>query len=261
MASLSKSAGFLPAILITGASSGIGRQLSLEVAARNSKGCAIILTARRLQLLKELQSELQQKFKNVHVFLYALDVTDFNKTFELLDVILPRELHPLDFRLNSVYLNAGIAEISQPVGHYYDPSSGKTPAPGSSWAKILAASGIKHPEEDDGRAHFNYQKSILETNVLGLMAVTHAAMRYFIRFNVPGHLIGMSSQAGLRGLPGSSSYCTSKIAVTRFLETIGMELLSQPDNKIKVTVLNLGYIDTPLNRSVPVRPFGELKMV
>ncbi len=59
-------------VFITGASSGLGRQMAIEFARR---GYRLALTARRLDLLEALQLELQRQGAPA-VFVAALDVTD-----------------------------------------------------------------------------------------------------------------------------------------------------------------------------------------
>ena len=59
-------------VFITGASSGLGRQMAIEFARR---GYRLALTARRLDVLQALQFELKQQGAAV-VFVAALDVTD-----------------------------------------------------------------------------------------------------------------------------------------------------------------------------------------
>ncbi len=58
-------------VFITGASSGLGRQMAIELARR---GYRLALTARRLDVLRDLQAELG--LPEATVFIAALDVTD-----------------------------------------------------------------------------------------------------------------------------------------------------------------------------------------
>ena len=60
-------------ILITGASSGIGRELARQFA---SRAFTIILVARRLQLLEQLSSELQSAHKQLKVYIEACDLNN-----------------------------------------------------------------------------------------------------------------------------------------------------------------------------------------
>jgi uncharacterized protein len=58
--------------LVTGASSGLGVDFSRELAAL---GCRLVLVARREDRLKQVQTEIQQRY-GVHVMVVALDLSD-----------------------------------------------------------------------------------------------------------------------------------------------------------------------------------------
>lgn len=62
-------------ILITGASSGIGRALAYELAGR---GYALALTARRLETLEEIRNDLQVKHPAATVVVHPLDVMAYD---------------------------------------------------------------------------------------------------------------------------------------------------------------------------------------
>jgi short-subunit dehydrogenase len=60
--------------------------------------------------------------------------------------------------------------------------------------------------------------------------------------------VGIASVAGIRGLPGSGAYSTSKAALMNYLESLRIEML--PFN-IQVTTIAPGYIKTPMTHSNP----------
>jgi short-subunit dehydrogenase len=96
------------AIIITGASSGIGRHLAFEFAKR---GYALGLTARRFDLLQKLREELFAKFgMSLKVEIRSLDVTDYKNVFSVL-----KDLNNSLGGLTHVVANAGVAG-SHPVG-------------------------------------------------------------------------------------------------------------------------------------------------
>jgi short-subunit dehydrogenase len=88
-----------PSVFITGASSGLGRQMAIEFSRR---GYRLALTARRLDLLQALQAELAQT-SVAPVFVAALDVTDFAAVTQVFDQAWA-ELNGLDV----VVANAGV---------------------------------------------------------------------------------------------------------------------------------------------------------
>jgi len=95
-------------VLITGASSGIGRGLAVELAAR---GYDLGLTARRLDALEQLGQEIRQRHPDRRIEVRRLDVTDYDEVPKVIDD-LARALDGLDV----VVANAGIGG-SGPIGH------------------------------------------------------------------------------------------------------------------------------------------------
>ncbi|HMV42638.1 MAG TPA: SDR family NAD(P)-dependent oxidoreductase [Leptospiraceae bacterium] len=96
------------AMIITGASSGIGRHLAFEYA---SRGFALGLTARRFELLQKLRNEIYEKFgSNIKVEIRTLDVTDYKKIYSVLKDLA----HSLG-NITHVVANAGLAG-SSPIG-------------------------------------------------------------------------------------------------------------------------------------------------
>ena len=63
-----------------------------------------------------------------------------------------------------------------------------------------------------------------------------------------GVLCGISSVAGVRGLPGGGAYSASKAAATVYLESLRLELKSRGFSVVTVAP---GYIDTPMTRVNP----------
>jgi short-subunit dehydrogenase len=102
-----------------------------------------------------------------------------------------------------------------------------------------------------GEGNVERGRVIVETNLIGAMATVDAAVALFRRQG-GGHVVGIGSVAGVRGLPGSSSYSASKAGVATYLEAVRAETHAEP---ITVTTIAPGYIDTPLNRGMRSRPF------
>jgi len=68
-------------VFITGASSGLGKQMALEFA---SRGYNLALTARREDILVDLKEQIQKAYK-VEVFVLALDVLEYEQTQQAID--------------------------------------------------------------------------------------------------------------------------------------------------------------------------------
>jgi NADP-dependent 3-hydroxy acid dehydrogenase YdfG len=92
----------------------------------------------------------------------------------------------------------------------------------------------------------------LEINVRGAMATLTAAIPIFLAHK-GGHLVGVTSLAGQRGLPKSAPYYAAKAAVSTFLETLRIDLR---DAGIRVTDVQPGFVETPrTQRSTHRTPF------
>jgi short-subunit dehydrogenase len=83
--------------------------------------------------------------------------------------------------------------------------------------------------------------STLRVNVLGACTTLTAAIPHMLEKG-EGHLVGISSIAGYRGLPTSAAYSASKAALSTFLESIRVDLKG---SGIYVTDIRPGFIATP----------------
>ena len=89
-------------ILITGASSGLGRQMAKDFAA---KGRNLALCARRVERLDELKAELQIDYPQITVSVRELDVNDHDAVFETFRLFADDLGH-----LDRVIVNAGMGQ-------------------------------------------------------------------------------------------------------------------------------------------------------
>jgi short-subunit dehydrogenase len=71
-------------------------------------------------------------------------------------------------------------------------------------------------------------EQLMQTNFFGTVYVTKAALPYLL--DSKGTIVGISSIAGYRGLPGRTGYSASKFAMNGFLEALRTELLPQGVN-------------------------------
>ena len=91
-------------------------------------------------------------------------------------------------------------------------------------------------------------EQIMRTNVLG-MVHTYQPFVEAMKIRGSGTLVGISSIAGFRGIPGSGAYSASKAAAIAYLESLRVELSSSGVNVLTVCP---GYIKTPMT---DVNPF------
>ena len=95
-------------------------------------------------------------------------------------------------------------------------------------------------------------------NVEGIVAMTHAFMPDIIA-SPRGHLVFIASASGYVGLPGGSTYASSKWAAIGFAESIRAELKHLGHRKAGVTTVCPTYIDTGMFEGVaPPKTTGML---
>lgn len=161
--------------LITGCSSGIGREIAQAALAR---GYRVVVTARRVETVQELVDRYPGQAQA-----RALDVT---RSEQVADVVADtlQTLGRIDVLVN----NAGYG--------------------------YLAA--IEEGEEAEIRAMF-------ETNFFGSLAMCRAVLPG-MRAQGSGHIINISSQAGLMSNPGTGYYSSSKFALEAMTEALCKEV-------------------------------------
>lgn len=91
---------------------------------------------------------------------------------------------------------------------------------------------------------FEIEKQTVDTNVVGFTSIADWAFNYFEK-QKSGHLVGISSIAGLRGSRYAPSYYASKAYQINYLEG-----LCQKATKLKapiyITDIRPGFVDTPM---------------
>lgn len=186
-------------VLVTGASSGIGRALAVEYARR---GAHVMVVARREAELAALADAIASTGGRAEHL--ACDVSDPNAAKDA----VTRAEERLG-SLEMVIANAGVGQ-----------------------AKHAARLSV----EDVVRT--------VDVNVRGAMATLVAAVPIMLA-QKRGHLVGVSSLAGRRALPGGGAYCASKAALSSFLETLAIDLAPAG---IAVTDVQPGFVDTAMTK-------------
>ena len=82
---------------------------------------------------------------------------------------------------------------------------------------------------------------IFKVNVSGVFLCTKEAVKRMKKYKIKGHIITVSSIAGLFSVPNYSAYCASKHAVTSFMKSIKWELRKY---RIKTSTIYPGRINT-----------------
>lgn len=162
-------------VVITGASSGIGKALALELA---KHGCKIVLTGRNHAKLSDTQELLGG---NTNSLLITADVSVENECKKIMDETI-KKFGSIDILIN----NAGIS-----MRALFD------------------------------ETNLNVLKKLMDTNFWGTVYCTKYALPFLLKNK--GSVVGISSIAGKKGLPGRTGYSASKFAMEGFLETLRIE--------------------------------------
>ena len=172
-------------VFLTGASSGIGRGLALDLARR---GANLGLVARRKEVLDEIVTEIQTENENngnqtQKVFALAADVQD-RESMRAAAI----QLHSRFGRIDVMIANAGMGVTND-------------------GAELDAAK----------------LADVVNVNVIGAANSVAAVLPEMVARG-SGHLVVISSLAAYRGLPKSAAYCGSKAAVSAMFESLRLDL-------------------------------------
>ncbi|KAK4230031.1 hypothetical protein QBC38DRAFT_470383 [Podospora fimiseda] len=204
-------------ILVTGASSGIGKSTTFEFARTAPKNnLKLIITARRIDTLKEVASQIDAETNGgVKVLPVQLDVSNPTEVKNFIPN-LPEEWRDIHVLVNNAGLVRGLA---------------------------------KAPEiaEEDINIMFN-------TNVTGLINMTQAILPIFKARGTEGgsgDIINIGSIAGREPYAGGSIYCATKAAVRSFTDSLRKELVA---TRIRVMEVDPGQVETEFS---VVRFYGD----
>ena len=163
-------------VIITGASSGIGKALALEYAIR---GAHVVMAARNEERLRQAASEVSAI--GVKALAVVADVSVEADCKALINKSI-KEFSGIDVLIN----NAGIS------------------------MRALFAD-----------ADLDVIRQLMDINFWGTVYCTKYALPHLLE--TKGSVVGISSIAGYKGLPGRTGYSASKFAMHGFLETLRIE--------------------------------------
>jgi short-subunit dehydrogenase len=110
---------------------------------------------------------------------------------------------------------------------------------------LVYAAGVM-PKIDEGEYSFDKDRQMVEVNLLGAMAwMNPTAARFEAQRS--GTIVGISSIAGERGRRGNPAYCTSKAALTTYLESLRNRVSRYGVN---VVTIKPGFVDTQMTRGM-----------
>ena len=166
-------------VIITGASSGIGKACAEEFAKR---GASLVLAARQYVTLCEITADLEKRF-GVKAIAVQADVSKEEDCDHLVKQALVT-FGKIDILIN----NAGLS-----MRALFD------------------------------ELELDVLKNLMDVNFWGTVYCTKYALPEILK--TKGSIVGVSSIAGYRGLPGRTGYSASKFAMNGFMESLRTELL------------------------------------
>ncbi|XP_026382326.1 uncharacterized protein LOC113277444 [Papaver somniferum] len=219
-------------VMVTGASSGIGREFCLDLA---KAGCKIVAAARRIDRLKFLCEEINRLNKEGLLAAVAVEL-DLSATGDVIDASVQKAWDSFG-TIHALVNNAGIrGEVKSPLD-------------------------ITEAEWNDA----------FKTNLTGTWLVTKSLCKRIRDANQKGSVINISSIAGLgRGqLPGGVAYAASKAGVNTMTKVMALEFGAL---KIRVNSISPGLFKSEITeklmqkdwlnnvalKSVPLKTYGTV---
>ena len=107
---------------------------------------------------------------------------------------------------------------------------------------VIANAGVSRGTLTEMEDDLKIFQEVFDINVMGMVNTFHAFVEP-MKQQKRGTLVGISSVAGFRGIPGGGAYSASKAAAIRYCESLRVELRSEG---ISVVTICPGYIKTPM---------------
>jgi len=185
-------------IWITGASSGIGEELAVQLARQEAK---LIVTARNLESLLKVQEKCL-----VNTSFCKIVQADLSAE-QMAENAVGNALQQFG-NIDIVILNAGVTQRSLAI-----------------------------------ETNITVYKQLMGINFFAPLIITQKLLPYF-KQQQSGHIVAISSVAGLMGFPLRSGYAASKHALMGYFETLQTE---KPVKGLKITIVSPGRINTDIS--------------
>ncbi len=106
---------------------------------------------------------------------------------------------------------------------------------------LILSSGIGYDNLD---FDFDFEKDIIDVNVLGFTNIINWSYKYFTKQN-RGHLVAITSIAGLRGRDRATAYHASKAYQSNYIEGLQHHVVKSK-SPVRISNIRPGYVHTAL---------------
>lgn len=107
---------------------------------------------------------------------------------------------------------------------------------------VIANAGISVGVKTQYYEDLDVMEKVYATNVFAMASTFHAFIEPMMG-RKRGILVGIGSVGGIRGMPGTEAYCSSKSAVITYCESLRVEMKKYG---VHVACLSPGFVKTPL---------------
>jgi NADP-dependent 3-hydroxy acid dehydrogenase YdfG len=199
-------------VLITGASSGFGAAAARAFGVCKAK---LLLGARRIDRLEEVAADAR-KAGAAEALFHSLDVS------------------------KTASVEAFMAWAFQRITQQTQPGSGRQPC----LDVLINNAGGAHGLDTVAEGKDEDWESMLQTNVLGILRMTRAALP-LMRNNPGGSIINIGSLAGRVAYEGGAAYCAAKAGELQITRALRLELNG---TGLRVSTIDPGLAETEFSR-------------
>ena len=208
--------------LITGAGSGLGREIALAFA---REGCAVGVNDIRAEAAEAVVREIEALGSEAHAL--PCDVADSRAVHKMFAAHMGA-FQNLDVLVN----NAGTAFMEEHVKRNSEKMLEQVMTTGKSSMSLEATKTM-----EDG-----HWRRTLAIHLDGTFYCTREALK-IMEANGAGCIINMASIAGLTGIMGAPDYSAAKAGILGFTKSVAREVIGAG---VRVNAIAPGYVDTPL---------------
>ncbi|KAJ4024272.1 hypothetical protein NW752_002840 [Fusarium irregulare] len=218
--------------LVTGASSGIGRQIAISFAV---EGCRkLALFDKDGNGLTETKNALESVAENAEVHLFETDNLDADQVFKSMSLAIS-QFGRIDYAVNcaGMFYISSYVQLTESLGIY----------------------GPTKPSHNVTTAEFDH---VMHTNFRGLwlcareelnhMSAQDVGVTHDGRPGFRGSIVNVGSNLGLVGKPETPVYSASKAAITSLTRS---DAIDYAKHQIRVNCVCPGVIETPMTADVP----------